>query len=247
MRPEQFQVMFDLERNNWWYRARRKIVSQWLDKFYAGRKDLKILDVGCGPGGMTKTLQKYGNVKGIDVSDFAINFCKTKGFNAVKGPVEKLPFGDSEFDLVGAFDVFYHVGIKDDLKAMRECARVCKTGGRIMITSAAFRFLLNVQDGADYTARRYAKKELKEKIEKAGFEVERISYAYFFVFPGTAVLRALKKWFRVKPKEDVYSDLAELPAPVNGILYAVMQVEAFLLRFVNLPFGVSVFCIARKK
>jgi len=51
----------------------------------------------------------------------------------IYSPIERIPVGDNEFDLVICTEVFEH--IPEPIEAMRELVRICKIGGRILITA----------------------------------------------------------------------------------------------------------------
>jgi len=46
MKPEEYQVMYDVEDTYWWYVGMRSILLSLLDGHYGARTDLKILDAG---------------------------------------------------------------------------------------------------------------------------------------------------------------------------------------------------------
>jgi len=96
-----------------------------------------ILDVGCGPGTISADLAALapdGTVTCLDPSETALDAARTvarerglANMRFVRGEVEKLPFGEGEFDLVHAHQVVIHT--RDALAAVTEMKRVLKTGG----------------------------------------------------------------------------------------------------------------------
>ena len=46
--------------------------------------------------------------------------------------------------------------------------------------------------------------------------------------------------------EEAGTDVVLPPAPVNGLLTLLLQVEARALRIVDMPIGSSLLCVARK-
>jgi len=60
MKPEEYQVMYDVEDTYWWYVGMRSIFLSLLDGHYGARTDLKNLDAGCGTGAMLSHLRQYG-------------------------------------------------------------------------------------------------------------------------------------------------------------------------------------------
>lgn len=91
-----------------------------IKNFLAGhKKDLKVLEVGCGDGEIAEIFLKDKNLPiasytGIDLSDGAIKQAKNvlAGYNNVslaRMDTTKLAFGNNSFDSVVCFDVMHHV------------------------------------------------------------------------------------------------------------------------------------------
>lgn len=71
--------MYDLELNHWWFAARRMIILDQIEQLLGDRRLDRILDAGCGTGGLFKFLERYGKVYGLDSSELSIKFCKQRG------------------------------------------------------------------------------------------------------------------------------------------------------------------------
>jgi SAM-dependent methyltransferase len=92
----------------------------------------KVLDVGAGRGGLSHRLLELGyDVTAVDVDpsvcehpDVIVQPC-----NIMAG----LPFDDESFDLVAMTEVIEHV--EDPFRAVRECNRVLKPGGLLLLTT----------------------------------------------------------------------------------------------------------------
>ncbi len=99
-------------------------------KLLGNVKDKKILDLGCGPGFYAKYLvMKGAKVKGIDISEKEIEIAKKEvpTVEFLVGDIEKLPYKNSEFDIVLAALVLGHLKSWD--KALKEVKRVLKVNG----------------------------------------------------------------------------------------------------------------------
>ncbi len=142
--------------------------------------ELRILDVGCGTGANLEMLSQFGSAEGVDVSDEALEFCRQKGLTVQKGLAETLPYPDETFDITTALDVIEH--LDDDIAGLKEMHRVTKTGGYSLIFVPAFMWLWGVQDDISNHRIRYTQKQIVERLEKAGFKVERATYANFTFF-----------------------------------------------------------------
>src|SRR5215210_6720683 len=64
MERAEYLVMAAVEGDHWWYGGMRAITASMLDSAYAGRRDLHVLDAGCGSGGNLRFLRRYGAVAG---------------------------------------------------------------------------------------------------------------------------------------------------------------------------------------
>jgi hypothetical protein len=74
------------------------------------------------------------------------------------------------------------------------------------------------------------------------FRVERMSYFNAALFPAVAVARALSRGLNRPAAEEI----ALPPAPVNAALTRLFRAERHVLARTDLPFGVSLLCVARR-
>jgi len=229
-----------LEERHWWFVARRRILLSVLKRNLDLKERLQILDVGCGGGATMGSLRRYGNVRGIDTSEEAVEYNRERGREVSLAAVESIPFADNSFDLVLALDVIEHV--PDDLQALRELFRTLRSGGSLLVTVPALRILWSAHDVSHGHYRRYTLGELRGRLETAGFEVVTATYFNTLLSPLIFALRLL---WRFRPKSTA-SDLTELPQPLNALLTGVFSLEKLLVGRIRLPFGVSALCYARK-
>src|SRR5512143_3121114 len=115
MEQGEYQIMFMAEESHWWYQGMAAITKKILKTFCPSRRNLRILDAGCGTGGGMLFLSQYGAVTGIDVSPHSIHYCLRRGFRTLaRASVMALPFPDESFDLVTSFDILYFEDIRDE-------------------------------------------------------------------------------------------------------------------------------------
>jgi 2-polyprenyl-3-methyl-5-hydroxy-6-metoxy-1,4-benzoquinol methylase len=110
-------------------------------------KDLRMLDLGCGMGGLSVALARQGaRVQPYDYNPAYCEITRLRGqryglaLQPVNGGGENLPFPDGHFDLIVCMDVLEHVQRPADLLA--EINRCLKPGGLLYLT-AINRFAFN--------------------------------------------------------------------------------------------------------
>lgn len=202
-----------------------------------------IVDVGCGAGGNLMMLQRYGRVVGMDISLTALSLCRSRWAGAILGgDIIQLPFRSNSVDVITVLDVLEH--ICDDVAALRECWRILKPGGDLIITVPSLRSLWSVHDIALRHYRRYSRAELNIKIRRAGFVIDKLSFAICPLLPIVFVFRKVQNLCICATESR--TALIELPSPLNRALIALLALEAQVLRWFDLPFGVSLICRAHK-
>lgn len=110
------------------------------------KRDMKILDIGCGPGTITVDLATYipdGHITGLErvpgVLEQARSLAKEKGVTNVtfvEGDANALTYADGSFDLVFCHQVLQHVG--DPVGMLREMSRVTRSGGIVAAREADY-------------------------------------------------------------------------------------------------------------
>ena len=120
--------------------------------------------------------------------------------------------------------------------------RVTKPGGYSLIFVPAFMWLWGVQDDISHHRIRYTRAQIVERLEKAGFTVERATYANLTFFAPILGGRLLMRVTGIKPESENNVNISGL----NGIFGKLFSAERLLLRRLNFPFGVSVVVVARK-
>lgn len=87
------------------------------------------LDIGCGLGSMLEAgAVRHGlNSTGVDITPFAVEFCRRQGLAAGPGSITDLGHEDQRFDLVTAMNVLEHIPRTED--GLVEIHRVLRPGG----------------------------------------------------------------------------------------------------------------------
>lgn len=170
---------------------------------------LRVLDCGCGPGGITRGIAARitpGSVIGVDMDGAQIALAGERAAAAGLKNVEfrqasvyELPFADASFDAVFSHALFEHLA--DKARAARECLRVLKPGGAIGVCTpdwggfvvapetpelkaaiAAYEDQQNRNGGDTRTGRKLA-----QVLTEAGFINAKLSARYENYSPITAI------------------------------------------------------------
>lgn len=243
-----YQQFEELEEEHFWFRGRRAIFFTLLDDIFEGRKDLSIVEIGCGAGGLLRRLVRYGDSVGVELYPDLAALCRERSERpTICGNAYALPFADDSQDLVCLFDTIEH--IPDEARALAEIRRVLRPGGYVFFSVPAYQWLWSNNDVVAHHFRRYTKKRLATPLRAAGFETKKLSYFNTLLFPVIApvvLLGKLKqKLFGLKDPEKTNLSFT-MPRFCHDALAAVMGGERHLIRRVSLPFGHSMIGVFQK-
>jgi ubiquinone/menaquinone biosynthesis C-methylase UbiE len=260
------------ETTHFWFQGFRKFVAPVIASLAGGRRDLRLVDCGCGTGYNLGLLAPYGRVVGFDLANHVVVRGQSghpswdvpgrangqPGSNGhqpgaldvsharalVRADVSRIPFASGQFDIATSFDVLQCIDA--DGLAVREMARILKPGGAVVMTLAALDILAGDHAEAWGEVRRYTKRTASELVEQAGLRPERVQYLFGSLFPVMGSVRIAQRLLRpfreLRPDTDI-----RVPAPpVNSALAWLVSAEAALARHVPAPIGSSLLVVGRK-
>lgn len=247
-----FRFLYEAEETNFWFRSRNRIIQYLFDR-YIGNKKADILEIGCGTGyvlkGLASAFPKY-QLTGSEIHLEGIKFAKKRLTHAefIQLDASQMPFED-RFNAVGAFDVLEH--IEEDEKVMKQVYKALQANSYFFVTVPQYQWMWSSTDDLAFHKRRYSRKELKEKLREAGFEVRFISSFVFMLFPMMIISRWLKNIkTRGNPSTtDPHAELDELNLSpfLNSVFTGFMKIDEFLIkRGKALPWGGSLVAVAKK-
>jgi len=235
------------ETQHFWFRGFRAFVTPLLRHAADGRRHPRLLDCGCGTGANLELLDTFGHAYGFDLTEAGLRIGREAGrTRTALASVTAVPFPTAAFDIVTSFDVLYSLTDADEQTAIAEMYRLLKPGGFALVNVAAMRILRGDHSVLSHEIRRYTRADLRNRLERAGFLVERLTYTNATLFPALAIARSIQRRRGLRAEQNAVAEISVPPAPVNAIMTAVMHLEALWLRAFDAPFGSSLLCLARK-
>ncbi len=194
-------------------------------------------------------LRQFGGpVYGVDIARTALDLAATRGLTGqlAQGSLDHLPFRSGTFDVITSFDVVYHLRVSDDQSAFNEMWRVLRPGGLLLLRVPAHDWLRGSHDRLVHTRHRYSRRELRQKLNGAGFAIEQLYWANCILFP-IAVAKRLLERDTLEDSESSEPDLRQLSPRLSAMLERLITFEVRAMKHsVQLPFGLSLLALARK-
>jgi len=252
MKESNFDLYESFGDDFWYTKCRQDLIEKILKKHVfaskrkATKKNIKILDVGCGIGMNYKALRSFGTVYNVDIDKKAVKICKKRGLKNVSiGDAQNLKkFKSKQFDLVTGIELVEHLP-KDSL-FIKEASRVLKDKGHLIISAPAFKFLWSEDDELAYHYRRYSVKQIKALVQSK-FDIRLLSFRYFFLFPFSLIIFFALKLKKILGGQSTNS-LATTPKFFNSVLNSIMTFENTLIsQNIKMPFGVGFVVLCQKR
>jgi len=239
---EQFHDLVSVEWRHFWFAARNELIAWALSRFFPEVRSL--LEVGCGTRQVLRALARAmpsllltrveGSFEGLRLVSQSV-----PGLEAIQASATALPY-DSEFDVVGAFDVLEH--IPDDAAAMNEMVRSVKPGGGVLLTVPQHPRLWSSLDRYSGHQRRYTRRALTTLARGAGLDVMFVTSFVSFLLPTLFASRMRQQSEHVDPMQEF-----RISPALNVFGAAAMASERRLIAAgVSLPAGGSLLVVARR-
>ncbi|GAB2556535.1 class I SAM-dependent DNA methyltransferase [Spirosoma aerophilum] len=250
-RSEEYEKMFQLEEQLWWYRSLHERVKHSIQQQFGERRNLAILDAGCGTGGLLNFLRQhnYTTLTGVDGSLDAVSFCRERGFLVTFMNLNDIDSfePDVQYDVIVCNDVFCYF-TDDKLRPLiAALSNRIKPGGILVSNNNAFNAFRGEHDLAVGIIRRFVLADFRKVLPLFGLSIEFATYWSFALSPLILFVRQwqrLQLTLRRRTPEEARSDVY-LPHPwVNETLYKLVRAEQKLFR--RTPFGSSLFIVSRK-
>ena len=218
-------------------RANSLFYNKWLFSFCKDYLGERTIEVGSGVGTFTEMASKISkHVLAVEVAGNCAAELKKRFLNDSRVKILHRSIIDVNskkykgYDSAISFNVFEH--IKNDMSALINVRKILKIGGKFSLFVPCGRKIFGPQDLKIGHFRRYEKKELTDKLKKAGFKILEARYVNSAGY--------LAWWFLKKTRSTI----------TNGNVLLFDRIIASWLRFaekvINPPFGLSLFILAEK-
>jgi len=242
-KPEYFARLAAIEPGHFWFRARNALIQWALRKYFPNAKSL--LEIGCGTGYVLGGIRENFpgmRLVGSDIFTDGLIFAKARlpEMELYQMDARRI-FFECEFDVVGAFDVLEH--LVEDESALAQMFNAALPGGGLLVTVPQQRYLWSASDRFAMHQRRYSRAELRAKVRKAGFEIQRITSFNSLLLPLMILSRMLHKPHgHLQPWREL-----EISPALNKTLENILTIERLMIKKgVSFPAGGSLLLIGRK-
>jgi len=238
MEKEYREKYAELYRKHWWWRARERALLHTITQLVGPRKDLRILDVGCGDGLFFDALARFGRVEGIenDASLISAN-------NPHRGDIHTIDLAAfkpaEKYDLVLLLDVLEH--LDDPATFLQLALGLLKNDGVTIVTVPAFHAIWTRHDDLNHHRQRFTRKTFRPVAERSGMQWLADRYLFQWSFAAKFLLRIVERLHKAAPAPPSVP-----PRPINDLLYAGTTLEETIGRALPVPFGSSLMVIGKR-
>ncbi len=251
-----FKKLYQIEDRHFWFRARQAIVSALTKQITACfPQGYRVMEIGCGTGNLLRILESTchnGIIFGLDLFWEGLAFAQLRtSAGLIQARAECMPFCNSQFDLIGMFDVLEHLENDEDI--LSSIQQMLKPGGKLLLTVPAHGDLWSSFDLIAHHQRRYEPSDLTAKLIKGGFSIEYISECMQALYPlaklrrkAPILLDPLSKEEEKKTRKRTSQEFAIMPV-LNEIAYQILKMELkHIKQRKPIARGTSIIAIAQK-
>jgi SAM-dependent methyltransferase len=241
--------MANCEKELWWYQCLHALTLSKIKIKYE-HTNIKILDAGCGTGGMLAYLQKnnFSQLQGFDLSQHAVDYAASKHIPIIQLNVFDAPkrYSTHSFDVVICNDIIGHFDTGNDKKAIEGLLQLVKPGGLLLFNTASLNSFRGLHDIVLSVKQRYNKRKIRALVNNQNVTIRETQFWPFLLSPIIFCVRLLQRM--ISPfinKVKLNSDVKMPPAFLNKILLAITSWEIRTLK--GMPWGSSLYVVIEKK
>ncbi len=221
-----FHDLAKIENGNFWFESRNRLLIWALKRNFPEARN--FLEIGCGTGFVLSGIRHESPelvLYGCDMFAEGLTYANQRIPQATLFQMDarNIPY-ENEFDVIGAFDVLEH--IKEDQEVLMQMNRAVMPGGGIILSVPQHPFLWSRADDYGHHIRRYTAKDLKVKVEAAGFEVLKMTSFISLLFPLMLVSR-----LKDKHSGEAYDPEAEVKVNrfMNTLFKKILDFERWII------------------
>jgi SAM-dependent methyltransferase len=229
MDATQFALHAEMEEPHWWFSGRQRVVRALLEAVLPPGQAHLVVDVGCGTGGLVRSLAEDYRVVGVDAAPEAIALARQRSPDVRFwcGELAELPDDlDAGADSYLLLDVLEHV--PDDFLFLSTLLARCDPGTHVLITVPAHDHLWSAHDEALRHYRRYDEHRLRATWEGLPVSIRLLSYFNARLYPAVRVVRWLSRR-RARTFGMRGTDLHVPNGLLNRVLAACLGAESEIL------------------
>jgi 2-polyprenyl-3-methyl-5-hydroxy-6-metoxy-1,4-benzoquinol methylase len=207
-------------------------IKEMLRKENPNKENFKLLDIGCGMGLFLHKAQKEGfDVEGIELSEYAAEFARSKSLNVKNGTIDSTDLGLEKYDAIVIKEVIEH--LPDPMSSLEKIFNSLKKGGLLFITTGNYDCPERLLKGKDWFYFMpeghlfiFSNKTIGNYLSKAGFKKISVTNQ------GDLVMNMLLKWNiletdKFKPSNGIKKLLFDSIRGVNHFISSGLRVYAF--------------------
>jgi 2-polyprenyl-3-methyl-5-hydroxy-6-metoxy-1,4-benzoquinol methylase len=234
---EEFKMMYEAEEKLWWYRILHEKILAEIEVKFGSKKDITILDIGCGTGGLLAFLRKknYIDLQGIDYSERSIHFSKLRNLNVQKLNIDLIQtiFQNQKFDVIICNDVLYCLDKLQISNALQNIKVLLKPDGIFLSNNNAFNIFYGTHDIAVGGKWRFTLKDFQEFTAKTSLKIQYHSYWTWVLSPLVLTIR-ISQQIQLKlgliDTSKLVSDVSVPPDWLNHFFYKMVKMEEKILK-----------------
>lgn len=224
-REDEYEKMFNVEQRHWWYKCLHSRVVCSIESVFECNREISILDLGCGTGGLLHYLSRLGyrNIHGLDKSEFGVNYCQSRGLDVDLGAIEEAYdlFGPACCDVVILNDVLYFVDQSAWKALLSNLSLLLRRGGLMIINLPAHPAFTGIHDVAVGITDRLSVADIDEVYDADILKLIKTTHWPTMLAPLIYIIRRLQA-FRMSMRDDIEikSDVSMPPSKwLNHVLF----------------------------
>jgi ubiquinone/menaquinone biosynthesis C-methylase UbiE len=238
-------------RNHFIDRYNRKIALEGIqDKL--SQNGCNYIDIGCSSGYMLEDVVNRfpnANTVGADYFSDGLIHCHNRlpSVPLFQMDIVNCKFQGNLFDAVTCLNVLEHIQADDEI--LKQIFRILKPTGILVITVPLGPHLYDMFDEIHFHIRRYTRKELKHKVQRAGFRILKMNSFGVFIYPTFYVCKKYNKFVYGKLTFEQKKKIAINQALTTGSLRFmrnICELEYAIGKKLKYPFGIRGYLVAQK-